>query len=385
MSNIPSLDAAFGKSLHLTFPPVTVRLLNALLDPDPPLALISEYLSMDPLLSGRILHIANSPASSAGIKATSLDQAARILGLNELLKLVVSLSLQKRLQPLVARDPEALYADWRLTVWSAIAAQALAERLCPDLRRQAYLAAMLKDLPLFLAFCGPDLPPFLTREAMALLPSPERAEAEKAFWGKGHPELARDIAAAWGFPEDLAEALSAHHSRAETLPPLQQCLSQATRWGELLHNRNPDPAELIAFELTLKALLGLSDEETAGLRQGCANRFNALLEQLGISRSKARFRLYEHSLKALQEMHFLALAVARPPVMAALRDQLRVFWGISSWDAHIRLPGETAGLLFRCREGILAPETRPTAAEAAPPPGWQTFPFSSTGADIGFL
>ncbi|MDR1360648.1 MAG: GGDEF domain-containing protein, partial [Deltaproteobacteria bacterium] len=387
MSSESSLDAAFGESLPLIFPPVAVHLLNALLAPHPSFSAISDYLAMDPVLSGRILHIANSPAAGLAIKAASLEQAARLLGLNEILKLVVSLGLHKRLQPLVPRNPEALYADWRLTVWSAMAAQALAERLDPALGQQAYLAAMLKDLPLFLAFCRRDLPPFLNRQEMALTGSAERLKAEKAFWGKTHPELAGDIAARWGFPEDLAAALLVQHEqeKAETLPPLGRCLALATRWAEILHCLNPDPAELLAFELTLKAMLGLSAEELTELRATCAGRFKAMLEHLGLSQSEARFRLYEHSPEAVRDMYFLASGITSGQTTAglglSLQSRLRAFWGLASWDAYLH--GKSGGILFRCRSGALAPEIHLAAKDVSSPPDWKIFPFS--GADSGFL
>ena len=216
-----SLDTAFNKSLQLAFPPVMVQLLQALLDPTPSFASIAAFLNMDPMLTSTVLHIANSSSYGFSQKITDIQRAAIAIGTGDLFRLVISLALQKKLHPAGKRDPSNLFGDWRLTLWSAIAADAIAERLCPAQRQEAYLAGILKDLPLFLAFCRDEVPPFLEEPHLVTLPTPKQFADELTFWGHTHADLAYDVFQYWGFPDDVAEAVRSHHDMAgvESHPP----------------------------------------------------------------------------------------------------------------------------------------------------------------------
>lgn len=388
------LDIAFDRGLQLAFPPVLVQLLRALLDPVPSFKAITGYLQMDPMLAGKILHIVNSSSYGFSSKITSLERAAIAIGTSELFKLVITLSLQKRLIPQGNRSAEDSFGDWSMTLWSSIAAEAIAARFCPPQAQEAYLAAMMKDLPLYLELCREEVPPFLGRRHLVTSPWAGQFAEELAYWGYTHPELSRDIFLYWGLPFELAESVRLHHDfegKAQ-YSHLTQSLIYATRWSELLYTPDSDPGQLVVFELSLAAELGLDMDGMEAFRASCAEKFTTLLGQLGVRQKHSEIRLQDQSLAAIQRAYFLALGAlndSNPPSLrifaATLQRYLRLFWDQSNFELYLSLPTGGQGSFFRVlSEAALAEEK--VAKESLPQrPGWSYLPIADKGQEYGFL
>ena len=389
-----NLDIAFSRSVQSAFPPVLVKLLKALLEPSPSVADIAKYLRMDALLTAQVLHIVNSSAYGFGEKITDIQRAVINIGVNELFKLVISLSVQKKLTPTARRNQDLLFGDWRLTFWSALAAEAIAARICPKSRQEAYLASILKDLPLFLAYARDDAPPFLQQNRYATLPTEGQFAEEMVHWGQSHCEIARDIFLYWGFPDAMAEAAAVHHDYANigAYSPLAQSIIYATRWSELLHSPKADMPALFLFEMNMALELGLSNNDMSEFRNGCAERFNRLLAQLEISQAKPAMRIHEQSLTQLQTLYFLALGMLGKPLpetpqslAALLQRQLRLTWDLKDWDLSISIAGDNDKSLFRCRgdHGLIADISQRKAP--SPKADWLHIPIACDKRDFGTL
>ncbi len=389
------LDVAFEKGLQLAFPPVLVQLIQALLDPSPSFTTIAGYLKMDPMLAGRVLHIVNTGSYGLSEKVRDLQRAAIVMGTSELFRLVLALALQKRLNPTKPRAAEYSFGDWRLTIWSAMAAEAIAGQICPESRKEAYLAGMLKDLPLYLALCNPEVPPFLNKPRCVTLPAPDQFAEETSLWGRSHPEISRDITLYWGLPENLAEIMRVHHDyeNINSYPPLAQSVIFATRWAELLHAPDAEPAKLIMFELELAELIGRTGISMELFRASCAERFNILMGQLGIHPAKPETRLHDRSLADIQSCYFLTLGVfdclreqwSSPFFARTLQRQLRLFWDITEWDMLITLNPGAEGDFFRCRQSASLQCDRAAFDKMPRKSGWLHIPFTWENKTYGFL
>lgn len=389
-----SLDITFSKGLQLAFSPVMVKLLRTLLQPSPSFADIASYLQMDTLLTAKVLHIVNTSSYGFKEKVTDLERAVINIGVNELFKLVLALSLQKKLNPAYERSPRVIFGDWRLTFWAALAAEAIAGRLCPQERQEAYLVGMLKDLPLFLAFCQKDVPPFLQQERYATLPAEGQFAEELVNWGQSHQEMARDIFLFWGFSDAMAEAAAVHHDYANVsaYPPIAQSVIYATRWAELLHAPQADLPALFLFEMNLASEFGISSNEMMAFRGDCAGRFNRLLDQLNIRQTDQAVRIHDQSLTQLQSHYFLALGTLGRDIpetaqglAALLQRQLRLIWNIKDWDLRIDLTGAGEKNVFRCRgdHGLITD----ISERKVPPPkeDWLQIPVVCDKRDFGTL
>ena len=388
------LDIAFDKGLQLTFPPVLVQLLRALLAPSPSFKAITSFLQIDPMLTGKVLHIVNSSSYGFNSRITDLERAAIAIGTNELLKLVIALSLQKRLAPKSKRGAKYDHGDWSMTLWSAIAAEAIASRLCPAQSQEAYLAGMLKDLPLYLELCREEVPPFLARPRLATLPWPGQMAEELTHWGYSHPELSRDIFLYWGLPIELAEAVRLHHDFAHKASHsrLAQSVIYATRWAELLHAPGADPGQAVAFELAMAAELGLDQDSAETFRSSCAEKFDRLLDQLGVQRNACpQPTLHGQPLPAIQRSYFLALGVLSdsapfsPAFAATLQRYLRLFWDQTSFELCLHPPDAEASSLFRSLAGAALIEEAVDRDKTVPRLGWFSLPITGREDTYGFL
>ncbi len=369
----------FGKSLKMAFPPVVVQLFQTLLEPEASFNEVAKYLGMDPMLTSTVLNIVNSVSYSFSEKVTDLHRAAVAIGTKDLFNLLSCLVVQRQLKPAKKSDAERLFADWRLTIWSALAANALAEAICPAEARDAYLVAMLKDLPLFLGVASPEPPAFLSEVEMMTVPSEEQFVKECSAWGAPHNELTCDVMLQWGMPERLTLAARRHHDidNVQSYPPLEQCVVYATRWAELLHGQSADSVSLVPFELRLMHVFNLSQDAMQKMRDDCALRFNVLIGQLGIKQAEPSGRLHDLALSKLQSIHFLAMETAggasgsNPTSLAAtLQRQFSMFWDLEEWELLWFGP-HGKGMLYSCsKDGVKVEDG--VSSNKTPKSGWES-------------
>ena len=397
MSDSPSgfsFDEAMHQGLQAVFPPVMIKLLHALLEPSPSFTAVADFIRMDPLLTGTVLQIVNSSIYGFSEKITDVERAIIAIGTADMFKLALSLSLQKRMRPVPKRLQATQFRDWRLVVWSALAGDALAGYLCREERKKAYLAGMLKDIALLLAFCQDAPPEFLINSLAVTLSPPAQTAAELSCWGGTHADLAHDFLIFWGLPDDLAQAVKDHHDLNNVMdkPPLTQCVIYATRWAELLHAPEKNVELLVSFEMSLAHFLGISTDELQALRSKCAEQFELTTKQLGIREAAQEPNFHDQSLALIQNFHFLvqeALAPATAYSLAntatVLQRQLRIFWKIPTWECFLCLPDKEQGSFFRCSEGVLSPETWVSPGAIRPSAGFISVPIAASGKNLGFL
>ena len=222
-------------SLKATFSPATAQLLQEAVKPDPNFGVIASILKADPALATAILTLVNSPYYGQTSKISDLQRAAIILGNNEILRIALSLSLQKNLNSTLENNGFDTFANWRIIVWAALGAELVARRLCPREAETAYICALVKDLSLLLyAATNPeDMRPLLAR--------PDFVNTGPSFmcWQEylptDHCALTAELLAEWNFPAHMVAAITAHHDLEHLFdhPPLTQAVIFGTRWAEV--------------------------------------------------------------------------------------------------------------------------------------------------------
>ncbi|WP_243364623.1 sensor domain-containing diguanylate cyclase [Fundidesulfovibrio terrae] len=346
--------ASLRQCMQITFPPVMLQLLEEAVKPSPDFEVIARVLAMDPVLTATVLNLANSPYYGSTQKVTDLKRAATILGTKEILKIALSVTYQKHLNEAFERRGIDFFSNWRLTIWSAIAAELLAEHLCRELADQAYLTALLKDISLLLLVCadpskfagtahGPVITAFV----------PGQIEEERDIWHTDHCQLTTQLLDDWHIPLQSATCVDNHHDYEglDSYDPLTQCIILATRWSELELGSAENPTAIIHFRAMLQRRLSLSQEEIEELLNRCAQRFQSVLSTLGIAESAPNERYYQHTLKLMQEYHFLASEVAqasggKADVATIIGRHLRWEWGIESWELALGIPAYDSWDLF---------------------------------------
>ena len=382
-----SIKALLSQSLEHSFSPVVIQLMQKAVQENVEISEISKLIALEPLLAAAVIGIANSPHYGYGKSVNSIDRAIVIMGLREILKLAVSISIKKNLSQKMGTQQGDVAQDWRMTIWSAVAAEHIAKCLGGIPPGKAYLAAILKDIPLILINQTIPLP---SRGSDSLIDySPEQYQAEINTWGMSHQEMSQFMGEAWGLSKDMTQAMAQHHTPIVSISkndPLSLSLALATRWSELLQGKRTNPEEIFNFEFLLRTSLGLDENsELEQLRLSVLKDFKDILIQLDISEVSSNKGLYETSLSSLKNYYFMALDLADtandlPSLAKALGSHLSMFWQIPSWDLALRLPNNNQYQFFSCEEGDITQSTpQPLARWAAKNAKKLSVPFISKG------
>ncbi|MCM0756564.1 GGDEF domain-containing protein [Desulfovibrio aminophilus] len=353
--------------------PVVLRLMVEAARPEPDFQILAEIIRADPALAATILALVNSPFFGLPKKVSDIQRAAVVLGSRELLKTALLVSLRKDREQALLESGYDAAEDWRMALWSAVAAEALARRICPEQADLAYICALLKDVSLlFLRSASPEL--LIRRDPgpLTVLAQGQLA-AEREAWGLDHPGLSRLLLGKWGLPPEIGEGLSKHHDleEMEEREPLQRAVILATHWAEVELSTGRGPFPAVRFSHRLRTALGLRETELEELRQGCLVRFEALLKGLGLG-DGADEGFFRHSIKAMQEAYFLSMDLpsAEGGVEAVARlvaRQLALSFDLRTFDLALRSPHNGGYHLFHSTpEGGLSAEPGPApSAELA--------------------
>ncbi len=192
-----------------TMPQATLRIMELAGDPFTSLQHVATVVATDPALSGRVLGLANSALHYRGTRFESVDRAVAHLGVMRIRSLALALHLFA-VQP-DSRERSFDYGYfWRYCLVCAVAAKLIAaqqKKIDPD---EAFVAALLQDLGvLALQRAHPHeydkLFAAKAREHVRL------HEKEFEVWGYDHADVGAAIAAYWGLPGEIGNAIRLHH------------------------------------------------------------------------------------------------------------------------------------------------------------------------------
>lgn len=355
------LLASVRQGLEQAFPPVTAQLLRELVKPHPDFDDIAQVIGLDPVMSAAVLTLVNSPFYALSQKVTTLERAAVVLGTKEILKIALSVSFVGK--NVSDRRDELNFANWRLVVWSAIAAELIAEHLCPEETDQAYLCTLLKDLSLLLVErTAPDMLPYGHDEEILTCLRADQLAAEQDAWGMDHPQLTIAALAEWGVPDLGCGCIAEHHDMhgIDAHSPLTQAVILGTQWSELTGGCDRDPILLVQFEMMLRDRLEMTSSEVEDLRAICIQKYRSMLSILDMEEAAPATRLYEHPVQAMQNYHFQTMEITSATggsvtVGRIIGRHLRWNFGLTEWDLALRSPLDDAWELLQLsqQEGLV--------------------------------
>ncbi len=196
---------------------VTIRVHTLLKDPDLALDRLADLLSTEPLMSAKLLHLANSVALRGGGQAvTELRAAILRVGL----EVVRTVSYTVAVEQLVRSKQMARYQGLSHRIWEhsllvAAIARQLARRsgMSAD---KAFFIGMVHDIGAFY---------LLFRCAADQVLAADEAELTGLLY-EWHDGIGHALLTALGQPEDVTEAVQEHESLAE--------IATLHRWPEIL-------------------------------------------------------------------------------------------------------------------------------------------------------
>jgi len=196
-------DIAAGRVELPTIRAVVQSLIAALRDPDVDARYIGNALSKDPVLSAKVLRLANSAFFGGQRSMASIDAAVALIGIQALNRLIVACGVASSLSDVPGID---MAVFWRDALVAATAAHKLAPRLGAD-AEAAYICGLLhRTGHLILCQTYPEIATLMFA-GYAVARGADLAAIETESFGIDHPTVGALWIETLGFPEAVAHTI----------------------------------------------------------------------------------------------------------------------------------------------------------------------------------
>ena len=199
-----------GDSLP-SLPTVFTRVLQLARDRGSSMRDFADVIRADPPLAMKVLQVVNSALYAPPQPITSLTHALTMLGVNEVRRLALSLSLINKFSPPPCGGVIPRNDFWEHAVTTAYVARRIAQTAFPKSEEELYTCGLLHDLGYLLI---ERTSPMRLSMAVQLAASSGKdiAEAERALVGADHTTAAEWLLRKSGLPEELVQAVAGHHT-----------------------------------------------------------------------------------------------------------------------------------------------------------------------------
>ena len=227
-----------------SLPTVAVEILRLSRQDDAGADDLAAVIQNDPALTGKMLKMVNSSMFGIPREISSLKQAVAMLGSRTVKVMALSFSLADAVG---GADGEGLdfEAYWRRSLSCAVAARLIGQSAAPRVAEEAFVAALLSDIGIVAAWkCIPEL--YLAVSAAQTESEMHPTEVEVSLLGVTHARIGKELLTAWGLPENLCNAVGAHHGEglaalAGASHELAKVVRAAAMVADLFCNEIPFP------------------------------------------------------------------------------------------------------------------------------------------------
>lgn len=243
-------DIAAGRVELPTIPKVVRRLIAALRDPEVDTRKIGEALAQDPVLTAKVLRLANSSFFGGQRGVASIDAAVAMIGTQALDRLIVACGVASSLGDIPGID---LKSFWRDALVAATAAQKLAARLGAD-PEEAYVCGLLHATGhLILCKTYPEIAD-LVFTGFAVARGAELVVLENDNFGIDHPTVGGLWVESIGFPLPVAETIrKSAQAPAAADGPLDLALRSACALAGAVAQKDALDVALAALPASVRA------------------------------------------------------------------------------------------------------------------------------------
>ena len=254
----PTLLQLLSQSSALPSIPRVVSLVLKELDAqDPDPRRVSALLSMDPMLVGRMIKLANSAFFATSREVGSVEAALSILGIAKARTIVTAVALGNTFRSVPGIDLDSF---WRYSLNSAKLAKPLAASLGLN-DSTAFTSALLHAIgELVLYTATPRAGHALAGHNVFAL---DRVEVQRSLLGYSFVEVSGAFAREWEFPENIVYALERQDEPGEDdfFDPLAATVFMASWRARTIELRMDPEAMQAAFPEHVADALGLDMEK----------------------------------------------------------------------------------------------------------------------------
>lgn len=191
-----------GEVIFPTYFDAVLRLRKALHDPNLDISSLARVISSEPLISAKLLHLANSAAfNPSGQKIVDLKSAVIRLGLNIVHTSALSIVMTQLMRAKgMAEFTETTHALWEHSIRTSAAAYVLTQEASRLNRDEAMLAGLIHDLGAF----------YMLYRATQYAELRHRPETIRYLIVQWHESIGVTLLNALGLPEEIVEATIDH-------------------------------------------------------------------------------------------------------------------------------------------------------------------------------
>jgi putative nucleotidyltransferase with HDIG domain len=209
----PALEQVVAQAGDISAIPAVARKALELIDsPDTSAVQVGETLANDPVLTARILKVANSALFGLSREINSLTQAVSLMGFRTTRDLVLLASLRSAYRRFGL--PERLL--WSHSVACGIGARLVARRHAPSASDDAFICGLLHDVGKVVL--NNEAPEAYTQVMMTTYnEGAPFVTVERTTLGYTHTELGASVAEQWRYPQVIRDTVRLHHAVEEGL------------------------------------------------------------------------------------------------------------------------------------------------------------------------
>ena len=183
-------------------PKIVEDLINSFDDPDVSVEDVARKLSLDPVLSAKLLRLANSAYYHVSRRIGNVDDAVRMLGFVTVRTLVISSGLVGGFKTVPGVD---LKRFWRVSLHAAVAAKWIARKVGVN-TDLAFTIGMMHGLGQLVIHSG------MAEQAQELdatlgIHDPGRNALETSVFGFSYTDVGAELALRWKFPDIFPDTL----------------------------------------------------------------------------------------------------------------------------------------------------------------------------------
>ncbi len=192
-----------------SLPNVLVEMLRACENNQASFQELSQIISRDPVIAGRVIFLANSSFYNPGTKITSLERALFLLGTDTLKSIVITASIQQFFSAFKSAHSEFLQAFWQRSLSCALLAKSLAILTSYPNPDEVYLTGLLHNIGELVLDSNH---PGLYQQSSDFLSDQEQLDIEQKQFSFTHAQVGAYLAKEWGLSQFTCDAIEFHHA-----------------------------------------------------------------------------------------------------------------------------------------------------------------------------
>ena len=187
-------------------PIVAQKILELLRDPDLKIRDLANAVSLDPVISARLLRMANSAFYDQQKEINSVDRAIIVIGENVLKTLAMECSLRGAHKTYGLLEKRL----WEASIGNAVACRMIANRLTGEDSSEAYLAGLQHHIGKVVML---NRDKDLYREVVRIIDSGvgNLRDVERALFAYSHEMVGAAVLDYWDYPKKIVKATLHHH------------------------------------------------------------------------------------------------------------------------------------------------------------------------------